>query len=88
MPEMMKCGHAANSVHTVDGEKFPACVICFGIDSGSLIVDENAPSLDGRVAKCAYNCGAEQPSSNQLAFFENTPDLEFDNYYCGCFGWD
>ena len=33
-------------------------------------------------------CQCERPSSSNLAFFEYTPDKPFDNFYCGCHGWD
>lgn len=61
---LMKCGHAANSVV---GKK-PACVICVGIHPGALVVDDQAPDLAGRIARCG--CGAERPSSYDLPFFE------------------
>jgi hypothetical protein len=94
MPVMMKCGHAANAVN---GNGDPACVICVGIDLGAEIVDESPPSLEGRMAKCAYRRMRNKqphpdnltvPSSPDLAFFEHKPDAEFDVYYCGCWGWD
>lgn len=30
---------------------------------------------------------AEAPSSTDLPFFQHHPDREYDDYYCGCFGW-
>lgn len=33
-------------------------------------------------------CQCERPSSPDLAFFQARPDREFDEFYCGCFGWD
>lgn len=30
---------------------------------------------------------AEAPSSFDLPFFEHRPDREYDDYYCGCWGW-
>jgi hypothetical protein len=78
---MMKCGHAANSTH--NGK--PSCVICFGIVEGA---DEiaNTPDLSNRKSKCS--CGNTVPSNTELAFFEYRPDREYDNYFCGCLGWD
>ena len=28
------------------------------------------------------------PSSTSLPFFRSKPDAEFDDYFCGCMGWD
>lgn len=96
---MMKCGHAANSIH--DGK--PACVICAGSNTGWDEIDESPPSLEGRKARCAYRTpgryGAQggameggfhgvKPSSSNLPFFEHKPNEAYDEYYCGCFGWD
>ena len=66
---IMMCGHVANSKCSAkDGVVFdpaiPSCVICDCIE-----VDENAPDLQGRIARCAH-CGKEAPSSLDLAFFE------------------
>lgn len=33
-------------------------------------------------------CQCERPSSSRLAFFQTRPDREFDEFYCGCAGWD
>lgn len=27
-------------------------------------------------------------SSWDLAFFQHKPNEEYDEYYCGCYGWD
>lgn len=95
-PPMMKCGHAANAVN---GKGEHACAICVGITPDAYIVDENPPSLEGRIAKCS--CGATQPSDPDLAFFEHGryakgdpggPAIkrvyDYDTFYCGCRGWD
>jgi hypothetical protein len=110
MPDhiMMKCGHAANSIQTMpDGTKKPSCAICWP-DPESEIIDENPPSLEDRVARCAYygtlpngrnhesnydckrgeRCLCERPSSPDLPFFYHRPEREFDEFYCGCWGWD
>jgi len=75
----------------------PSCVICMGIDPGACTVSEK-PSLEGRQAICSYGRikrGKHVPvrSSWDLAFFEYQgpgarKQSEFDDYYCGCFGWD
>jgi hypothetical protein len=95
---MMKCGHAANALQ---GGK-PVCVICAGINEGCNVIVE-PPDLTGRMACCAYrspgkygcNKGEAKdgkhgiiPSSPNLAFFEHKPAEKYDEYYCGCFGWD
>jgi len=51
MTVMMKCGHAANAVMD-DGK--PVCAICYGLDPGAVIIDENPPDLTGRMARCTY----------------------------------
>jgi hypothetical protein len=33
-------------------------------------------------------CQSEVDSALGLAFFSHHPDKPFDQYYCGCFGWD
>jgi hypothetical protein len=81
---MMKCGHAANS--TSNGK--PACVICAGIKPGWNEIDTEAPSLEGRKARCGQCQHIVNSNSDKLAFFEHRPEREFDSYYCGCRGWD
>lgn len=80
---MMKCGHAANGTRH-NGE--PVCVICFGLRPGAHEIDEAPPLLAGREAKC--DCGSRQASSSDLAYFEATPELATDLFYCGHNGWD
>lgn len=68
IPVMMECGHAANSVMVVDGERLPACVVCAPSPEGTT-VDESPPSLEGRMAECSY-CHKQTPSAVALPFFE------------------
>lgn len=75
----MKCGHTANA-ETSDGK--PYCIIC---DCGELA--EQKPKLTNRRAKCAF-CGKTVDSEYDLPFFQACPDKEYDEYYCGCGGWD
>lgn len=74
----MKCGHVANA--TCNGK--PCCIICDCFE-----VATEKPNLDGRMAKCA-ECNNTTPSKETLPFFQHRPDKEFDEYYCGCWGWD
>jgi hypothetical protein len=97
---MMGCGHAANAVSA--GK--PVCVICVGIHPGAREVvtapdltnreaccsyrqasgkthqSKNLVVRDGR--------HGWTKSTTILPFFEHLPEQAFDEYYCGCFGWD
>lgn len=84
---LMKCGHTANATTVVDGVEIPCCAICAGIVDGAYEIDDNAPSLEGRTAKCSY-CDREVPSDYNLPFFEHKPNCKHDSYYCGCMGWN
>jgi len=33
-------------------------------------------------------CGSIVESDMTLPFFSSHPDKEYDEFYCGCFGWD
>lgn len=83
---MMECGHAANATRTIDGEQFPACVICAGKPEADRVA-VNPPDLTGRRARCSYfdpalgSCpkrpnderhagGSERASDPGLPFFE------------------
>ena len=79
MEVLMKCGHTSMFM---DAEGKPCCAICDCYE-----IEENQPSLEGRIAKCSY-CKNERPSSYLLPFFKYRPDKDCDEYYCGCFGWD
>ena len=61
---LMKCGHAAMAI---DQNGNPCCVICHG-DPRSTMIEDNAPDLTGRLAKCG--CGNTRESSIDLPFFE------------------
>ncbi len=78
MSIMMKCGHVANASH--NGE--PCCIICECFD-----IDDKKPDLTGRIAKCA-ECSHTTKSNYDLPFFQYNPDKNFDEYYCGCHGWN
>lgn len=98
MPELMQCGHTANSTY----QDQPVCAICFTAGGRvstamkALTVAEKT-SLNLRRARCSYGqqgfCKnikniTEVDSDYDLAFFKYDPEKEFDTYYCGCFGWD
>jgi hypothetical protein len=82
MALVMECGHTAQSDS--------GCVIC----NCSKAAEQ--PDLTGRKAKCCYSgasttkykCAKEADSSTGLGFFKHKPDQDYDEYYCGCWGWD
>lgn len=95
--KMMKCGHSSNGLRKLDSGDVPCCVICSCID----VVE--TPDFTGRIARCFYYgketrrnecskcgkvCNCEQPSSENLAFFEYKPNEAYDEFYCGCHSWD
>lgn len=43
--------------------------------------------VEPRMAKCAW-CGKKTISKDSLPWFNEKPEKEFDEYYCGCGGWD
>lgn len=79
---LMKCGHTANgTLNTKDGKK-PYCVICDCKEPA-----EEKPTLTERKAAC-WCCGRLEKSSYELPFFKHNPDYKYDEFYCGCDGWD
>ncbi|RJQ53392.1 MAG: hypothetical protein C4521_07615 [Actinobacteria bacterium] len=87
-PVLMECGCVATARNLRTGE--PVCPVHYAIHPGATIVAKTQPDLEGRRARCAYyrSCKQEAPSSLGLAFFMYCPDKPFDEYYCGCLGWD
>lgn len=79
---LLECGCVASSLRKINGNKIPCC----GIHSCTAPAKE-MPSLDNRMAECSYGCGPIKSSYN-LAFFRYKPDKEYDEYFCGCIGWD
>lgn len=67
MKTFLACGHAANATTQRDGANVPCCAICAPSPESVTVVE--APSLEGRVARCG-DCRKEVPSSFGLAFFE------------------
>lgn len=84
---LMKCGHVANAK---DENGSSCCAICAPRSEAFQIAKhcEGNDGLEGRSARCIYNCGKKIESKWELPFFKYQPDQEFDSYYCGCFGWD
>jgi hypothetical protein len=82
---LMDCGHSANAT---DQDGNPSCVICYMV-GGEIPAPVEAPSFEGRIAKCPYaTCKSERPSSTELAFFRYLPEKDYDEFYCGCHGWN
>lgn len=79
----LKCGCTANAqLRKQDGTFVPSCIFHNCTEA------IEAPSLEGRMMKCGSPCGKTKPSNLKAAFFQHRPDKEFDQFYCGCRGWD
>jgi hypothetical protein len=101
MTEMMECGHAANAT---TGNGKPACAICDGPRSTTVASapdltgrrarcsyfgsTPSGRSHSGSDCKRGEPCKCEVPSATSLAFFGHKPKNQFDEFYCGCWGWD
>ena len=80
----MTCGHVSNATDELNN---PVCVICYGVENEIVCECINNNGLIGRKAKCIY--GDKITDSRwDLPFFKYCPEEEFDEYYCGCYGWD
>lgn len=79
---LMECGCVASSLIKKANGWVKGCGV-----HGCTKEAEEQPDLTGRKAKCSYG-GAVVNSSFSLAFFKYKPDEEYDEYYCGCYGWD
>lgn len=84
MKYLMACG-CVNIAVTSDGK--PACPIHDCLEIKREIVSPTE-GLEGRKARCSYHCGSESESKWTLPFFKYKPNEQYDEYYCGCFGWD
>lgn len=53
------------------------------------IFEKRVEATEERMARCIY-CGKECKSAEnaRLAFFREQPEMDYDSYYCGCYGWD
>lgn len=86
---LMTCGHISQGLwHKEDGTDVPVCVIC-----GCAEIEKECTGtdgLEGRQATCSsHKNGHAVPvqSKWELPFFRYRPDREYDDYYCGCWGW-
>jgi|HubBroStandDraft_6_1064221.scaffolds.fasta_scaffold122747_6 hypothetical protein len=80
---LMECGCTALGTVKNPGEDE---VVGCGLH-GCTEAASREPGLVGRKARCSYG-GNEVPSSLKLPFFKFCPDRPYDEYYCGCYGWD
>jgi len=80
---MMKCGCVATG--TCKGN--PVCVTHIGLVPEAEEVAET-PDLTGRTARCAMALMPISPPIISLPFFVHRPKEQFDEYYCGCYGWN
>lgn len=78
---MMVCGHASNAN---DRHGNPVCAICAPRDEAYMLAEDLNTS--GRIAKCKI-CGKKTESKTSLAFFKYNVG-RFDDYYCGCVGFE
>lgn len=100
----MKCGHSANAYRVLkDGTRVHSCIICMCTDVANEQTDLTGRMAKcayygnpvGRNNETHYPnlmkgkcCGSIVPSSPNLPFFKSEPTKEYDEFYCGCYGWD
>jgi len=83
----MKCGHVADA-HDPYGN--PVCASCLGINDGADEIEKECfgnIGLEGRFARCEYGDNTAE-SKWELAGFKYCPYQKYDEYYCGCYGWN
>lgn len=89
-PKIMKCGCAANAkCDKFQGVEYkPAKECC--LHHMCFEEAEEQPNIEGRFARCSYyrTCKTQVASNFNLAFFSYRPEKEFDDFFCGCKGWD
>ena len=99
---MMKCGHAANS--TSNGRPACVICApnpkAYQIDDNPPLLEgrmarcsyygkrPSGRNHEGDNCKRGEICKCEKPSNSNLAFFTGHPDKDYDEFYCGCWGWD
>jgi hypothetical protein len=71
---MMKCGHAANARHKIEGGWEPSCVICLCYE-----IDDAPPELETRRARCSYygkkSADGRYRSTNESNYGDSTPGV-------------
>jgi hypothetical protein len=98
-PVLMACGHSTHAVQADTRE--PVCVICVGIDPRARVratPEQETAATEGRMMRCSYTKGQDGkpcharlnpvPSNTSAAFFNSRPGEDYDQFYCGCWGWD
>lgn len=88
----MECGHANNgTLYSPNGVSKPMCMMC-GCDKIKKEITDVKEGLKNRTALCVGHKGgadyAPTPSRWNLPFFQYTPQYKYDEYYCGCWGWE
>ena len=101
---ILTCGCAAQAWHVLkDGTRIASCIIhdCSTIAPESPDLSNRLARCSyygkkpGRHNECNYGhsrdsgpCMCEGMSSPGLPFFSYKKDKQFDEFYCGCHGWD
>lgn len=81
----LACGCLSNAI---DQDNNPACSTHDGLMDTS---PAELPDLMDRKAVCTQHKFTPKKvvdSVITLPFFQYRPDMQFDSYYCGCWGWD
>lgn len=80
---LMNCGHTSQGYDSKTDQ--PVCIVCSNYQQAT-----NLPDLTGREATCFYKfgCKNKEKSSFRLAFFKYDANNTYDEYYCGCKGFD
>ena len=81
MNYFMKCGCSSSGCFDTKTKK-PVCSIH---DCEEII---KRPNLEGRQAKCVYGQHEIVDSDIKLYYFRYLPNKTYDEYYCGCFGYE
>lgn len=101
---MMGCGHAANATDGNGKPSCAICIGIHTkastiVESPDLSDRKARCSYygsvpEGRLHESNYGCFrgekcmCEVPSSTDLPFFSHNPLNQYDQMYCGCWGWD
>jgi hypothetical protein len=100
---LMECGHTAQAVDSKGNPCCVICVLITPELDKKARTPATPPDLTGRFARCSYDRPGSggggkyrkhedgdsiRPTTLSLAFLELKPDAQWDDYYCGCWGWD